>query len=214
MDHPGCRIDADGGVTVFTDPATWAAKFQPHAPAQLTLAQVKALKDTYEQKGYVIQDRSSSRRWRRLHDEYEAVRALRGAEADSLLRFLRLRRDGNVKLYLSYYKEESQEFWEFEKTLRTRTQQLGDFYVRVKKLKEIGFKDIPFTFRQHVYALHGQYIASLPTPKSIDKVAVIEYVNGLDAESQGRLVRASLFLEEGDDRGAAAPARHPARRAS
>jgi hypothetical protein len=193
------RINADGVVTVFTDAAAWPEKFMIYAPARYSLAEVKKLKDTYEQKGYVIQERDGSRRWRYLHDEYEAVRALRGAEADSLERFLRLRRDGKVKMYLNYYREESQEFWGYEKLLRERTQQLGEFYVRVKKLKEVGMRGIPFEFRQHVYALHGQYLASLPTPKSIDKAAVIEYANNLDLEKQVRLVRASLFIQDEEE---------------
>lgn len=193
------KIDAEGVVTVFTDPAAWPAKFQSHAPTQYTLAQIKTLKDTYEQKGYVMQERNGSRRWRRLHDEYEAVRALRGAESDALLRFLRLRSDGKVKVYLSYYKEESQEFWGYEKTLRERSQQLGDFYTRVKKLKEMELRVVPFEFRQHVYALHGQYLKSLPTPKSIDKPTIIEYVNQLPTEQQAKLVRASLLLNDTEE---------------
>ena len=57
-------------------------------------------------------------------------------------------------------------------------------------------KDIPFTFREHVYALHGQYLASLPTPKSIDKAAVISYVNSLDNEKLVKFVNASMFLDD------------------
>lgn len=192
------RIDAEGVVTVFTDAAAWPEKFMIHAPARYSLAEVKALKDTYEKKGYVIQERDGSRRWRRLHDEYEAVRALRGAESDSLERFLRLRKDGKVKVYLSYYKEESQVFWGYEKTLRDRTQQLGDFYTRVKKLKDMQLRVVPFEFRQHVYALHGQYLKSLPSPKSIDKPTIIEYVNLLNVEQQAKLVRASLLLNDAE----------------
>lgn len=190
------KVDSEGNVTIFTNPSLWPAHLQQHAPQQYSFAQVKMLKDTFEQKGYVIQDKNSSRRWRMLHDEYEAVRMLRGAESNSVERFVRLRREGKVKIYLSYYKEENQSFWEFEKTLRQHTQDLGEFYARIKKTKEIGMKDIPFTFREHVYALHGQYLASLPTPKSIDKASVISYVNSLDNEKLVKFINASMFLDD------------------
>jgi hypothetical protein len=193
--HVG-TVDADGNVTVHSDPAHWPAALRPHAPAQLTLADTKVMKDTFEQKGFVIQSSNSSQRWRRVNDEYEAVRKLRGAEAGSLERFLRLRKEGFVKQYLDYYKEDNQTFWNHEKLLRERTQQLHDFYVRVKKLKSVEFKAIPVGFRPHVYALHGKYIASLPTAKSIDKPTVIAYVNELNTTDQANLLRTSLFVDD------------------
>ncbi len=190
------KIDSEGKVTVFTNPSLWPTKLQTYAPPQLSLTQAKGLRDTFEQKGYVIQDKNSSRRWRKLHDEYEAVRMLRGAESSGVQRFVRLRRDGKVKIYLSYYREESQEFWEYEKTLRKHTQDLGDFYARMKKTKEITMKDVPFAFREHIYALHGKYLASLPTPKSIDKATIIDYVNSLPDESLVRFIQATMFLDD------------------
>jgi hypothetical protein len=68
----------------------------------------------------------------------------------------------------------------------------------VKKLKDMQLRVVPFEFRQHVYALHGQYLKSLPTPKSIDKPTIIEYVNVLNVEQQAKLVRASLLLNDAE----------------
>jgi argonaute-like protein implicated in RNA metabolism and viral defense len=126
-------------------------------------------------------------------------------------RFLRLRSDNNVKKYLEYFRDESNELWGFEKLLRDRTLELYMAYTEMNKLKTKTMKDLPYCLRPHVYALHGIYLNNLPKDgtrvpkeqvKPILKETVIQYVNELSREDQ-------LKLLEGD-RPAAAVAAAPA----
>lgn len=154
--------------------------------------------------GMVFQDMASGSRWRLRNSAYVAVRTLRGSEANSLERFTRLRTQGNMKKYLEHFRDESNQMWAFEQTLRQRTQELYTAYNEMNKLKTKTMKQLPYCLRPHVYALHGLYLASLPkdgtraanvTP--ILKERVVAYVNDLSIEEQVKLLegdRTSLPL--------------------
>ena len=196
------QVSEDGSVSMNSYPSTWPAVLAPFAPRvyneSLTLnssAEAQAfLKNTqaghtHTWQGIVFQDLMTSRRWRLRNPSYTLVRNLRGSEADDAARFLRLRSEGTMKQYLSYFKEDSNSMWALEKQWRDRTQELFDAYVDMNKLKTKKMTDLPFTLRPHVYALHGKYLASLPkenqgTPRPITKQSVIDYVNSLSLESQ------------------------------
>jgi len=161
---------------------------RPSPPTQ------SALMKAYETRGYtwqglVFQEIATSRRWRLRNREYIFVRNLRGSEANSLERFLRLRAAGDVKKYLTYYREENKKMWEFEQFLRDRTSELYAAYTDMNKLKQKGMRDLPFCLRPHVYKLHGIYLDSLRGgAKPISKEIVIGYVNGLSVEEQVKLL--------------------------
>ncbi len=78
--------------------------------------------------------------------------------------------------------------WAYEKLWRETTQALFDSYVQMNKLKKKTMKDLPLPLRPHVYALHGKYLASLPTPTPVSKGTVIDYVNSLAIEDQLKMV--------------------------
>lgn len=146
--------------------------------------------------GMVFQDLTSGRRWRLRNSAYVAVRTLRGSEANSLERFVRLRAQGNMKKYLEHFRDESNQMWAFEQTLRQRTQELYTAYNEMNKLKTKTMKQLPYCLRPHVYALHGLYLASLPkdgtraanvTP--ILKERVVGYVNDLPLDEQVKLLQ-------------------------
>lgn len=145
--------------------------------------------------GMVFQDMTSGNRWRLRNSAYVAVRTLRGSEANSLERFARLRAQGNMKKYLEHFRDESNQMWAFEQTLRQRTQELYTAYNEMNKLKTKTMKQLPYCLRPHVYALHGLYLASLPkdgtraanvTP--ILKERVVAYVNDLPIDEQVKLL--------------------------
>ena len=145
--------------------------------------------------GMVFQDMASGNRWRLRNSAYVAVRTLRGSEANSLERFARLRAQGNMKKYLEHFRDESNQMWAFEQTLRQRTQELYTAYNEMNKLKTKTMKQLPYCLRPHVYALHGLYLASLPkdgtraanvTP--ILKERVVAYVNDLPIDEQVKLL--------------------------
>ena len=200
------RVDSDGTVTISADSASWPQRLVGYAPQvydenatfanskdALTMLRNNA-PQSFTWQGMVFQERDGSRRWRLRNPAYVVVRTLRGAEANPMARFLRLRCSGQTKQYLGYFLEESKQMWTFEQTLRQRTQELYDAYVAMNKLKTKSMRDLPYCLRPHVYALHGQYLASLPkegqegTPTPVLKETVINYVNALAQEDQLKLL--------------------------
>jgi hypothetical protein len=148
--------------------------------------------------GMVYQELASGRRWRLRNSAYVAVRTLRGAEANPMERFLRLRSQGTMKKYLEHFRDESNQMWAFEQTLRQRSQELYTAYNEMNKLKTKTMKQLPYCLRPHVYALHGLYLASLPKDGSrapADKVVpilkqrVVQYVNELPLDEQLKLMQ-------------------------
>jgi len=208
-------VDFNGVVTMTQNTSLWPERLASYAPQLYSESLVKGAKTLlqenqnkgYSWQGLVFQDVASSRRWRLRNPAYVIVRTLRGSEASQAARFLRLRHSGNVKQYLNYFREESGTMWEFESTLRQRSSELYAAYNDMNKLKTKSMRDLPYSLRPHVYALHGKYLANvkaaaelhaantqeglLTTPKvsnSILKQVVIDYVNALAVEDQLKLL--------------------------
>lgn len=198
-------VSEDGMVTFNTSPEGWTERLRSYAPECYaesdTLSQPRKMLTDHQTQGYtwqglVFQDLASSRRWRLRNPSYTVVRSLRGAESDPIARFIRLRAASQTKQYLSYFREESNEMWGYEQLLRQRTLDLYTAYNEMNKLKQKSMKDLPYSLRPHVYALHGQYLATLPKAGVDDgkhaipvlKQVVIDYVNKLSLEDQVKLM--------------------------
>jgi hypothetical protein len=203
------NVAADGAVTFHASPAGWPERLRSYAPecyeesglvANSRQMLTERQSQGYTWQGLVFQDLASGRRWRLRNPSYTVVRALRGAEADPVARFLRLRAAGQTKQYLSYFREESNELWGYEQLLRQRSADLYQAYNEMNKLKQKTMKELPYSLRPHVYALHGRYLASLPKkdssagqakdakPTPVLKQTVIDYVNKLAVEDQLKLM--------------------------
>lgn len=202
------KANADGTFTMHSDPLAWNEKLRKYAPKTYTQPfslPALAKENGYSWQGLVLQDTTSSRRWKLRNKFYSFVKTLRGTESSGFLIFLRLRKNGELKNYLKYYPEESNLFWRFEQLLRETTNTLFTCYVNKNKLKTHTMKDFPIQLRPHVYALHGLYINSLPPkptpenpnppltqPITINREFVIDYVNKLPVEGQRSLIRYTL----------------------
>jgi len=214
---------SDDGVSMSSLPSSWPERLSAYAPQvyedEVTFDDHKEsyqmMRDKrlgYSWQGMVFQEMAGPRRWRIRNPAYTAVRALRGSESTPMERFLRLRNEGTVKKYLEHFRDESNQMWALESTLRERTQELYTAYKEMNKLKTKTMKQLPYCLRPHVYALHGLYLASLPKDgtrapadqvKPILKERVVEYVNKLGLEDQ-------LKLLQGDRVPLPAPAPAPA----
>jgi len=187
---------AEDGTVVLS--SAWPARLLPFAPKEYeerTLVSdangmLEALHMKHTWQGLMFQS-DDGRRWRLRNPAYVLVRGLRGSESNPLERFLRLRKNSQMKDYLSYFREESEAMWRYEENLRGITQLLYDAYVKVNKLKNSTFKDYHVSLRPHIYALHGMYLTTvgngIPTP--ILKDTVVGYVNGLAIPDQMNLIR-------------------------
>lgn len=128
--------------------------------------------------GLVFKD-GEGRRWKMRNPNYIYLRDLRGSEATSEERFLRLRSAGKVTEYLKHFGEEREQFWVHEQSLRAQTQCVYMAYVdvhktRTKKLAEIAKVLQPFVFRLHAKFLES---AAAGTKVPITMKEAIELVN-------------------------------------
>jgi len=197
------RIDADGNVSVYSSREDMPVNLSFYVPRVYEECvsfsdpkdpqrRVQTFPADWSWQGMVFQELCEARRWRLRNPAYMVVRALRGAEANGLERFLRLRAAGQVKQYLTYFREEGNTMWTFEQQLRKTTDDLYTAYNEMNKLKTKGMRDLPYNLRPHVYALHGEYLKRLTDPavsfKSVLKGDVIEYVNKLAVADQAKLM--------------------------
>ena len=196
-------------VSMTSLPSEWNDRLAAYAPQMYaedcifethgdSYQMMRAQKLGYSWQGLVFQEMDGSRRWRIRNPAYTAVRALRGSESNAMERFLRLRNEGTVKKYLEHFRDESNQMWAFEKTLRERTGELYTAYTEMNKLKTKTMKQLPYCLRPHVYALHGLYLASLPKDgtraapdavKPVLKETVVGYVNRLALDEQLKLLQ-------------------------
>jgi hypothetical protein len=192
-------VNTDGQVTIKVTPADWPTSIRGLAPFHFSNFNVLMIPNfrSYRVKGHIVQDMNSFHRYRLMNEDYEMVRGLRGSESDTVHRFLRLRKDGKVKEYLSYFREESSEMWNLEQQFRQKTHDLFEAYGEVNKAKTKTMKDIPIPFRTPVFKLQGQYLASLPKdgeenkkPIPVRKETVVSYVNGLTVDEQAGILQA------------------------
>ena len=197
--HTG-TVMADGAVNISERSVNW-----PEALASLrisTYSQKKfetadevevLLRNTAAQRGWrwqglVFKD-GKGRRWRMRTPTYTLLRQLRGSESTPLERFFRLRAERKVVEYLKHYKEESDQFWGYEESLRARTSDVFSAYVDVHKAHAVTFKDLPAELRPAVFLLHTKWRDELrPKGFSVRLQNVIEVVNKLRPFEKKRLM--------------------------
>ena len=192
------EINDSGEATFYNHFGAWPGLLPSYAPNvyedEVTVSDVMSIIQKHEQsihtwQGLVFQSMDSEKRWKWRNSGYMTARALRGSEANPMERFLRLRANDEVKKYVSFFREDSNEMWTMEELLRTRTDELYQVYGEMNKRKSRGMRDIPYSFRPHVYALHGKYLNTLPTPVPIVKETVVKYVNELPLEEQLKILQ-------------------------
>ena len=187
---------ADGRVDILVDPAQWSEGARALAPPTQTAASclsegmrptdlVKGVAKGPFWQGFVLKNSTTLARWRIRNPLYTLVRDLRGAEADSYMRFLRLRKSGSLYQYIAYYPEDTDEFHALEGTLRDQTRALYNAYNEVHRghkeaRKEL--KSVAWPYNTHIYKLHGMYIANKAEPITLERV--ITYMNTLDCVKQ------------------------------
>jgi len=157
------------------------------------------LRNTAAQRGWrwqglVFKDGKGGR-WRMRTPTYTLLRQLRGSEPTSLERFFRLRAERKVVDYLKHYREESDEFWGYEETLRARTSDVFSAYVDVHKAHAVAFKELPAALRPAVFLLHTKWRDELRAKGfSVRLQNVIQVVNKLRPFEKKRLMDMEPYL--------------------
>jgi len=204
MVHMG-TVAPSGALTVHESAATWPAALrrlqiarypikQFHSEQEIQeLMRRTAVNNGFRWQGLVFKDGTGAR-WRLRSPSYLMMRGLRGLEAYSIDRFLRLRREGKVSDYLKHYGEDRELFWALEQNLRSKTAQVLTAYEQVHKAHTSKFADLPAGFKPAVYHLHLEYLNVLREKKF--KVLLrnaIDAVNRLQDYEQKRLLDAAEF---------------------
>jgi len=166
-----------------------------HADADIQgLMRRTAVQNGFRWQGLVFKDGTGAR-WRMRALGYVTLRSLRGAEANPVDRFLRLRKEGKVIEYLKHYAEERKEFWDYETALRERTADALAAYVAVHKAHSLKFAELPLEYKPVVHLLHVEYLDTLRAKKhTVQLSTAIRIVNMLKDFEQRRLIGAAAFV--------------------
>lgn len=136
--------------------------------------------DDYKLMGYVVVNKKTGERTKIRNEDYEYVKKLKGNNLKLQYTYYNLRQHGNVKEYLKYYPEQSENLMLLRKNLHDFTKKLYDLYVSCFIKKDKLLKEYPFKFKQHMYNLHQLFLNNLRgTGKYITLYAVKTYVNTL-----------------------------------
>jgi len=127
---------------------------------------------SYTFQGVVIKDLMGNR-WRFRSDKYTAVRALRGNTASHIDRYAQLYTQNLTQMYLQYYPEDAFTFSFHSFYMNTITNNMYYAYVDLYIRKTITARQIDKMYHPHLYALHGQYLA---TKKVITVDDVFQYL--------------------------------------
>jgi hypothetical protein len=198
-------VKSDGSVEIQENPELWSPNAAALAPDTIVapsmnitegssaalLTQQMAIRG-WTWQGLVFKNTSSLQRWRLRSPIYTPVRDLRGSEADSYTRFLRLRHNNQLHHYIAYFPEEEKEFYELEGKLREQTREIFRLYNavhRAPKPDRKSLKDVAWPFNKYVYTLHSLYMSQLkPIGQPLSIENVIQYVNALPVFKQRALL--------------------------
>ena len=199
-------VNASGTVQVMEQAPEWPSALRrlqiPTYPVKMftneeevkQLMRRTAVQNGFRWQGLVFKDGTGSR-WRIRSTGYTTLRSLRGGEAKSVDRFLRLRKDGEVVEYLKHYSEDRKEFWDYETLLRARTNDLLTAYNAVHKGHTMKFAELPAGYKPGVHLLHVEYLSVLREQKlKVGLGNAIKIVNGLKEFEQVRLIGTEAFV--------------------
>jgi hypothetical protein len=173
------------------------------------LMQRMAMQEGWRWQGLCFHD-AAGRRWRMRSPTYTMLRELRGAEANGLDRFLRLRAERKVGEYLKHYSEERTAFWDYEQKLRAATGGILAAYGDCHKAHVVAFKDLPRAVKPAVYTVHVKWLEEMrPKGQAVRLQNVVEIVNSLRPFEQRRLIEAEVYVAQAPPPAAAGAAAPP-----
>jgi len=150
-------------------------------PARLNFGLTDAITNMpYTRMGVSFRETESGDRCKLRNSAYEYVRQLRGNQPKLSYRYLELRKTSQVKEYLSFYSEHSEQFKKFQDNLHKYTTALYHAYVELNIKKTIQLEQVDVRFRPSLKRLHLYYKEVLaPQKKYITMTEVINYINAL-----------------------------------
>ena len=110
----------------------------------------------YNKEGYVVNYNDTFIKI--VNSKYQEVKDLRGSSNSLLCHYFVLKKEKNIKKFLSYYPETSEIFSTFEKYFNNLCIQVFNEYVLFRIRKVITDKDIQPFLKQSLYKVHGIHL--------------------------------------------------------
>ena len=135
--------------------------------------------ESYDFTGYMIN--CDNERFKFRNPEYEKIRFLKGNSTKIQYTYYRLRKEGKVKEYLTYFPELKDTFTILRSHLHSYTRNLFKSYMMCYMRKERPVKEFPYQYKTHMYHIHQKYLNEYKSMGDyINMSKVIEYVNELE----------------------------------
>jgi hypothetical protein len=139
-----------------------------------------SMNTSYDIVGVVIRNLETGERCKIRNPVYEQVRHLRGNQPKLQYQYLFLRQQGRVGDFLKFYPENKKEFSNFRDQVHLFTNTLYQNYISCYIKKEKPLIEFPQPYRNHMFAIHQDYINNLKEKNLyVNNSVVIKYVNDL-----------------------------------
>jgi predicted CopG family antitoxin len=108
--------------------------------------------------GYLAINRETGVRYKIESDLYKSLKSLRGSKENIRYRYLELRKDNNIDIYLKYYgtPEMEQIFKEISLSMNGISNILHQLYIEMY-VKKIEYTDLDKKYKTALYLLHKEY---------------------------------------------------------
>jgi len=134
------------------------------------------LADNILVKGFTIKDYDLNTRYKWISPSYKYLEELKINTNNKCMGYLSLRKNGNLKNYLSYFPEDRHQFNEYRELFRTIVDKLFNSYQSAFVHKTLEKKDVDYALKPLMYELHKTY---LDTKKPTTYNMVKEYFHNL-----------------------------------
>jgi len=140
---------------------------------------ISRTKHIYSDMGRVF--KSATQRTKYINPVYQEIKLMRGNHPKLQFQYLNLRKNGMVKEYLRYYRENVREFSVFRDQIHRFTRTLFKNYISCFIRKEKVLSEYSHQYKNHMYCLHQLYLNKLREEKKcVDNAFVIDYINNLE----------------------------------
>jgi len=129
----------------------------------------------YNFKGLNINENNN--RYKIINPDFTYVKDLCINDTNLLTKYIYLKQNNKIKLYLNYYPEVNKDFENYSNKYDIMINELYNNYVRMRITKEIKLNDVPFQLKPLIFNIHKIY---LDTRKKINKKIIENYINSLD----------------------------------
>ena len=119
----------------------------------------------------------NNERYNIINPKFNYVKELCVNSTSLLEKYVHLKKNKNIKLYLNYFPEYVDVFKKYSDKYEIMINELYDNYVKKNITKEIKVNDIPFQLKPLTFELHGIY---LKTKIKINKKIIENYIMSLD----------------------------------